>query len=299
MLYYEEDAETSPFHKEDAEYSTPNVKKTPSIPLMNHMHIQQTPKPHAALCSPVIFPYSPREFSRRAPHAELPLSARATCTTPTLSSMHRCRIDKLENSIANKISSDYCHPTHQRPFVISHSPSQPKQTNPESRFQLLPTKRSSPDAQVPQLKMKKIKEEETGLMGLDENLLYEVLKHVDARTLAMASCVRKQWLKTASDERLWELICTRHWANIGCGTQQLRSAVLPLGGFRRHHSRYLWPLSKLLQLRCGLYQSLLTPSRLLGGKRRDSSLSVSSLYSLYSVLREDEFHEQRQLIIKE
>ncbi|XWS14758.1 hypothetical protein CRYUN_Cryun35bG0035600 [Craigia yunnanensis] len=111
-------------------------------------------------------------------------------------------------------------------------------------------KRSASDSQVPgaDQKMKKIKEdaeeEESGLMNLDENLLYEVLKHVDARTLAMASCVSKLWLKTAKDEQLWELICTRHWANIGCVTQQLRSVVLPLGGFHRLHSRYLVPLSK-------------------------------------------------------
>ncbi|XP_022752484.1 F-box protein GID2-like [Durio zibethinus] len=114
-------------------------------------------------------------------------------------------------------------------------------------------KRSTPDSQIPgaDQKMKKVKveseeegEEGSGLMNLDENLLYEILKHVDARTLAMASCVSKLWLKTAKDERLWELICTRHCANIGCGTQQLRSVVLPLGGFRRLHSRYLWPLSK-------------------------------------------------------
>ncbi|KAL4583481.1 hypothetical protein LXL04_008054 [Taraxacum kok-saghyz] len=79
---------------------------------------------------------------------------------------------------------------------------------------------------------------------LDENLLYEVLKHVDARTLGAAGCVNRQWHHTAQDERLWELICTRHWANIGCGNNQLRSVVLALGGFRRLHSHYLWPLSK-------------------------------------------------------
>ncbi|GMH03995.1 hypothetical protein Nepgr_005834 [Nepenthes gracilis] len=85
---------------------------------------------------------------------------------------------------------------------------------------------------------------EAGSVNLDDNLLFEVLKHVDARTLAVAACVSKLWHKTAQDERLWELICTRHWSNIGCGTQQLRSVVLALGGFRRLHSSYLWPLSK-------------------------------------------------------
>ncbi|KAK7351613.1 hypothetical protein VNO77_11191 [Canavalia gladiata] len=100
-------------------------------------------------------------------------------------------------------------------------------------------------------KMKKLKSVEDGgdgssggLACFDDNLLFEVLKHVDARTLAMAGCVNKQWHKTAQDERLWELICTKQWANTGCGEQQLRSVVLALGGFRRLHSLYLLPLSK-------------------------------------------------------
>lgn len=84
----------------------------------------------------------------------------------------------------------------------------------------------------------------SGILRLDDNLLFEVLKHVDAKTLAMAACVSKQWHKTAQDERLWELICTKQWANNGCGEQQLRSVVLALGGFRRLLSLYLWPLSK-------------------------------------------------------
>nr|AYP67590.1 GID2 [Paeonia suffruticosa] len=116
-------------------------------------------------------------------------------------------------------------------------------------------KRSHSGDDVPAIgedkKMKKIKvseeeeeEKEGNFMLFDENLLYEVLKHADPRTVATAACVSKQWHKTAQDERLWELICTKHWANIGCGNQQLRSVVLALGGFRRLHSQYLWPLSK-------------------------------------------------------
>lgn len=99
-------------------------------------------------------------------------------------------------------------------------------------------------------KMKKIKSESESVEDkvesvlLDENLLYEVLKHADARTLGVAACVNKQWHKTSQDERLWELICTKQWANIGCGKQQLRSVVLALGGFRRLHALYLWPLAK-------------------------------------------------------
>ncbi|KAJ4701687.1 putative F-box protein GID2 [Melia azedarach] len=102
-------------------------------------------------------------------------------------------------------------------------------------------------------KMKKVKQEEevkeedvneTGFTNLDENLLFEVLKHADARTLARAACVNKLWHRTAQDERLWELICTRHCANFGCANHQLRSVVLALGGFRSLHSLYLQPLSR-------------------------------------------------------
>ncbi|RWR81401.1 F-box protein GID2-like protein [Cinnamomum micranthum f. kanehirae] len=84
----------------------------------------------------------------------------------------------------------------------------------------------------------------TGISHLDEDLLFEVLKHVDARTLGLAACVSKQWWKTAKDERLWEMICTRQSASSGCGNQQLRSVVLALGGFRRLYALYLWPLLK-------------------------------------------------------
>lgn len=84
----------------------------------------------------------------------------------------------------------------------------------------------------------------TAAVVFDENLLYEVFKHVDARTLGAAACVSRQWHRTAQDERLWELICTRHWANIGCGSEQLRIVVLALGGFRCLYSHYLLPLSK-------------------------------------------------------
>jgi len=86
--------------------------------------------------------------------------------------------------------------------------------------------------------------EESALVNLDDDLLFEVLKHVDERTLATAACVSKRWRNTAHDERLWEMLCTRHWANTGCASDQLRTVVLALGGFRRLHTSFLWPLLK-------------------------------------------------------
>ena len=109
------------------------------------------------------------------------------------------------------------------------------------------------DGDTADKKMKKIKPEGgehaavpegSAVVRADENLLYEVLKHADAQTLATAACVSKQWHATARDERLWELICTKHWANVIFGEQKLRSVVLAFGGFRRLYSLYLWPLSK-------------------------------------------------------
>ncbi|KVH98291.1 F-box protein GID2-like [Cynara cardunculus var. scolymus] len=94
---------------------------------------------------------------------------------------------------------------------------------------------------------KKIKQSEssaTAAVLMDQNLLYEVLKHVDAKTLGAAACVSRQWNRTVQDERLWELICTSHWESIGCGSNTLRLVVLALGGFRCLHSHYLLPLSK-------------------------------------------------------
>lgn len=100
---------------------------------------------------------------------------------------------------------------------------------------------------------KKIKqngeEDEVGEMSkeaeavlLDENLLYEVLRRVDdGPTLAKAASVSRQWRRTAHDERIWELICTRHYHR---SPTQLRAVVSALGGFRRLYSSHLWPLLK-------------------------------------------------------
>ncbi|KAL5714081.1 hypothetical protein ACHQM5_016090 [Ranunculus cassubicifolius] len=89
---------------------------------------------------------------------------------------------------------------------------------------------------------------DTELSNLNEDMLFEILKHVDAPTLAKASCVSKKWRETSNDERLWEIICTRHWVNIGCPEEQVRSVVLAFGGFRLLHSLYLRPVLKATAL---------------------------------------------------
>lgn len=97
-------------------------------------------------------------------------------------------------------------------------------------------------------KMKFLEEEEVAAVSLPEaadlgeDLVLEILKRADARTLARAACVSRRWRRMVEDERIWEAVCTRHWASVGCGAHQLRAVVLALGGFRRLHSVYLLPL---------------------------------------------------------
>ncbi|KAI3877564.1 hypothetical protein MKX03_003200 [Papaver bracteatum] len=83
-------------------------------------------------------------------------------------------------------------------------------------------------------------EHEIGLGNLNDDLIFEVLKHLDVKTLATAACVNKKWSKMAEDDRLWEFICTRRWAPLGLSNRKFRSFVLDdSGGFRRFYSTIL------------------------------------------------------------
>ncbi|EPS61052.1 hypothetical protein M569_13749, partial [Genlisea aurea] len=83
---------------------------------------------------------------------------------------------------------------------------------------------------------------EAELVLFDENLLYEVFRRLeDGSSLARTACVCRRWNKTANDERIWELICTRRCPH---APTQLRSVVSALGGFRQLYSSHLWPLLK-------------------------------------------------------
>ncbi|KAL5213138.1 hypothetical protein ABZP36_023985 [Zizania latifolia] len=79
---------------------------------------------------------------------------------------------------------------------------------------------------------------------LGEDLIFEVLRRAEARTLAAAACVSRGWRQLAEDERLWEAACVREWANLGFSERQLRAVVLSLGGFRRLHAVYIRPLQR-------------------------------------------------------
>ncbi|XP_040376198.1 F-box protein GID2 isoform X2 [Oryza brachyantha] len=86
--------------------------------------------------------------------------------------------------------------------------------------------------------------EQPRVPDLGEDLVFEVLRRAEARTLAVAACVSRGWRQLAEDERLWEAACVREWANLGFSEQQLRAVVLSLGGFRRLHAVYIRPVQR-------------------------------------------------------
>ncbi|GAY63702.1 hypothetical protein CUMW_227780 [Citrus unshiu] len=96
---------------------------------------------------------------------------------------------------------------------------------------------------------------ETSFTNLYENSLFEVLKHADTRTSLQAALRQQAMAQDTQNEHLWKLICTHHFANVGCATQQLRSVVLALGGSRRLHSLYLGGSRRFLSLPFFLSQS--------------------------------------------
>jgi len=75
------------------------------------------------------------------------------------------------------------------------------------------------------------------------DMLNEIFKHLDAVSLAMASCVSQKWKQATDDEGLWEAICTRQWPSTASSQSgQLKSVVVALGGFRRLYVNCLHPL---------------------------------------------------------
>eukprot|EP01018_Ginkgo_biloba_P003747 Gb_08963 [translate_table: standard] len=77
-----------------------------------------------------------------------------------------------------------------------------------------------------------------------DDILLEVFRHLDAKSLAIAACVNKQWKECAEFDSLWENICSQNWpiARDHSHSQQLRSVVLALGGYRRFFLLCLRPL---------------------------------------------------------
>nr|ULB12956.1 GID2 protein [Aegilops tauschii subsp. tauschii] len=99
---------------------------------------------------------------------------------------------------------------------------------------------------------------------LGEDVMFEVLRRVEPRTLAAAACVSQGWRVLAQDERLWEAPCVREWTGLGFSEQLLRAVVLPFGGFRRLHAVSI-QARRRFGVGCGNWHGVRTPGQ---GRRR-------------------------------
>lgn len=72
-----------------------------------------------------------------------------------------------------------------------------------------------------------------------EDIVVEILKRLDARSLGVAACVCRLWCIVARNDSLWEHLCFRHVSPPPSG---LRLVIVALGGYRR---LYMAVLSRL------------------------------------------------------
>ncbi|GLJ49380.1 hypothetical protein SUGI_1044750 [Cryptomeria japonica] len=75
----------------------------------------------------------------------------------------------------------------------------------------------------------------------DEDILVEVLKRLDPKSLAVSGCVNKQWRHISEMESVWEGMCTKHWPKDNTHPCY-HPVVVALGGYRRLYLLFLRPV---------------------------------------------------------
>ncbi|CAN6479019.1 unnamed protein product [Victoria cruziana] len=82
------------------------------------------------------------------------------------------------------------------------------------------------------------------------DVLVEVLKRLDARSLGVAACVCRQWRDICTQESVWEHLCNRHVsaaADVSAAEMsQIRSVIVAMGGYRRLYLMCIRPLLERL-----------------------------------------------------
>eukprot|EP00250_Pteridium_aquilinum_P008679 c18128_g1_i1 orf=722-1864(+) len=69
---------------------------------------------------------------------------------------------------------------------------------------------------------------------VNNDVLYEVLSHVDGLTLATAACAGSVFHSISTDEKIWERICQQQWPSTN--DPHVKSIISSLGGFRHYYS---------------------------------------------------------------
>ncbi|PIN03466.1 hypothetical protein CDL12_24009 [Handroanthus impetiginosus] len=81
------------------------------------------------------------------------------------------------------------------------------------------------------------------------DVLIEILKRLDDRSIGVAACVCRLWCALTRNDALWEHLCFRH---LSPPPQGVRTVVVALGGYRRLYTVCVKPvLSRLEKMRAG------------------------------------------------
>ncbi|KAL8473981.1 hypothetical protein ACS0TY_030025 [Phlomoides rotata] len=79
------------------------------------------------------------------------------------------------------------------------------------------------------------------------DVLIEILKRLDDRSLGVAACVCRLWCALTRNDALWEHLCFRH---LSPPAEGVRTVVVALGGYRRLYTMCVKPvLSRTEKLR--------------------------------------------------
>ncbi|KAL5729712.1 hypothetical protein ACHQM5_002620 [Ranunculus cassubicifolius] len=112
------------------------------------------------------------------------------------------------------------------------------------------------------------------------DILIEILKRLDDRSLGVAACVCRLWCSISRNDSLWENLCFGHVSPRP--PSEVRPVVLALGGYRRLYMVCLRPVMSLsrgggewtrneLQLSLSLFSIDCYERRLLGEAASSSS----------------------------
>ncbi|GLJ15611.1 hypothetical protein SUGI_0256620 [Cryptomeria japonica] len=80
------------------------------------------------------------------------------------------------------------------------------------------------------------------IFGNNVDILEEILKHLDAKSVGIISCVSKGCQQAEESEYVWKTICTHICPSSVFETERLQSLVATMGGFKRLYMNFLHPL---------------------------------------------------------
>ncbi|XVF31900.1 hypothetical protein REPUB_Repub17cG0034400 [Reevesia pubescens] len=75
------------------------------------------------------------------------------------------------------------------------------------------------------------------------DILVEILKRLDGRSLGVAACVCRLWCSIAGNDSLWEDLCFRQ---VSPPPSRVRSVVVALGGYKRLYMACVRPVRSRL-----------------------------------------------------